>query len=305
MYLKAFPDLQWLKQEINNGFSNNDHKGWPNVVLHTSGKNINRPEIKGPLSIFSNLSGSSICGVNNHEVCINENFFFISNESQEYSLRLEDTAETFNIHLAAGSLDLLNYSLTEKEDKLADDPFEIKTNTTEFPNRLYKKDEQFLRLITSVRDLKEDESYNELVLEEELSRLLLYLLLAQKDIARERSKLPSGKPATAIELQKRIARATDYLYSYFDTDISLHDLSQIACLSKYHFLRLFKAIHGVGPNQLQQQLRLQKAEALLKQKDLPINLIALRVGITDQSSFSRFFKKYNGQSPQQYRAQNF
>jgi AraC family transcriptional regulator len=303
MYLNAFPDLEWLKQEIKTGFSNNAYNGWPNVVLQTRGKNVNRPEIKGPLSIFSNLSGSSICSVNKHEVRINENFFFLSNESQEYSLRLEDRAETFNIHFAEGSLDALQYSLCEKGDNLADDPFKTRETRIEFPNRLYKKDRLFLKLTASIHELKEDGSYSELALEERMSALLSYLLQTQNDVVHEQSKFNATKPATVIELQKRIARATDYLYSYFEADISLDELSRIACLSKYHFLRLFKAVHGMGPNQLQQQLRLQKAETLLKQKDMPINLIALQIGIMDQSSFSRFFRKHKGMSPQQYQAQ--
>jgi len=47
--------------------------------------------------------------------------------------------------------------------------------------------------------------------------------------------------------------------------------------------------------------RLNRAKQLLKDPSVPISEIAGRVGIPDQSYFSRFFKKKTGQTPSQYR----
>lgn len=48
--------------------------------------------------------------------------------------------------------------------------------------------------------------------------------------------------------------------------------------------------------------RLNKAKQLLKDRNIPVSEIAGRVGIPDQSYFSRFFKKKTGMTPSQYRS---
>ncbi len=51
--------------------------------------------------------------------------------------------------------------------------------------------------------------------------------------------------------------------------------------------------------------RLNLAQMLLKDHNVPIGEIAGRVGVPDQSYFSRFFKKKTGLTPSEYRNNNF
>ena len=47
--------------------------------------------------------------------------------------------------------------------------------------------------------------------------------------------------------------------------------------------------------------RIEKAVALLQDKEKPIRDIAIAVGFDDQNYFSRVFKKFAGKSPMEYR----
>ena len=49
------------------------------------------------------------------------------------------------------------------------------------------------------------------------------------------------------------------------------------------------------------QIRLEKAKELLKKNDLKIEYIAELTGYNSSYSFTRFFKKYMGISPSEYR----
>ena len=109
MVLKEFPDLNWLKSQIDQRFANRQawgggtlrEQGWPTVILNTTTRQVNRDNIRGPLSLFTNISGTSWVSVDRRQVSINPDFFLLTNPDQHYSLEIDqktDSTETFNIH---------------------------------------------------------------------------------------------------------------------------------------------------------------------------------------------------------------
>lgn len=67
----------------------------------------------------------------------------------------------------------------------------------------------------------------------------------------------------------------------------------------HHLQRKF----GVTFTQYIGRLRMDKAKELLRRTRLSITEVAGRVGVNDQSNFSKMFRKFEGLSPQQYRDQ--
>ena len=57
----------------------------------------------------------------------------------------------------------------------------------------------------------------------------------------------------------RINRAINYAKNHCGCDIDLHTMANAACLSKYHFLRLFKSQVGETPVRFLQRIRLERA----------------------------------------------
>jgi AraC family transcriptional regulator len=78
-------------------------------------------------------------------------------------------------------------------------------------------------------------------------------------------------------------------------------LAAEACLSKYHFLRLFRQAFGLSPYQYIQHLRIEKARGLLADPNLPITDLAGLLGFDNSQSFSRLFFQKTGLYPTQYR----
>ncbi len=75
-------------------------------------------------------------------------------------------------------------------------------------------------------------------------------------------------------------------------------------LSQRTLNRRFKDATGVTPVQYLQRLRYTEACELLKKTNLPIGEVAAKVGLNDASYFSGLFKKYSGQSPNDFRTKN-
>ena len=100
--------------------------------------------------------------------------------------------------------------------------------------------------------------------------------------------------------QVRIRRVMDYLDAHHAEDVAIHALAAVACLSPYHFIRVFSRQTGLTPHAWLRQLRLRKAIALLR-RGVPIADAAVRVGFSDQSHLNRVCKQILGYTPGQLR----
>jgi AraC-like DNA-binding protein len=113
----------------------------------------------------------------------------------------------------------------------------------------------------------------------------------------------SERPASLIGgLTPRVLqRIFKYIEEHLAENIELAMLANIASLSRWHFAREFKQSAGITPHFYLIQRRLERAQQLLAETDLPLNQIALRSGFSDQSHFSRRFRVHFGVPPNAYR----
>ncbi len=110
-----------------------------------------------------------------------------------------------------------------------------------------------------------------------------------------------SKPFASYE--KRLNRVLSYIYENLDEELSLDTLADIACMSRYHWHRVFKAMTGETLAGVVRNLRLSKAANLLVHEDASVRDVAKQVGFQNLASFSRAFKKAHGVSPNDFREQ--
>lgn len=79
--------------------------------------------------------------------------------------------------------------------------------------------------------------------------------------------------------------------------LTLDALAGQAGLSRYHFIRRFKAATGRTPMQELRLLRLQYAKSLILATDLPLKAIAPLAGLGDEYHLSRLFRRHLGCPP--------
>lgn len=90
-------------------------------------------------------------------------------------------------------------------------------------------------------------------------------------------------------------------YEHISEEIELEKLAELSCLSKDHFIRLFKKGMGTTPLQYVNQKKIEKAQLLLLTEELAVKEIAFQLAFEDYSYFNRLFKKITGVTPQEYR----
>ena len=90
----------------------------------------------------------------------------------------------------------------------------------------------------------------------------------------------------------------------FHEPLRVEDLGRHACLSPFHFARMFKVSVGQAPHAYLTTKRMQHARDLLGGSTVPIAEVARRVGFRTQAHFSGVFRKQVGMTPGQYRREH-
>jgi AraC family transcriptional regulator len=111
----------------------------------------------------------------------------------------------------------------------------------------------------------------------------------------------SAKTHSKSGYTQRINRVIDYLRGNLDRQVKLKELARVACLSEFHFHRIFGAVSGETLNNFTNRLRLEKATRLLRYSDQSVTDIALDCGFSSSATFSRAFRSGYGTSPSQFR----
>ncbi|GAA3838783.1 AraC family transcriptional regulator [Sphaerisporangium flaviroseum] len=92
----------------------------------------------------------------------------------------------------------------------------------------------------------------------------------------------------------------EMLHDIDDREISAGDLASAAGRSRFAVYRSFQAVYGMAPSDYQRQLRLRSARRLLLQGHSLADIAAM-TGFTDQSHLTRWFTRYFGVTPGEYR----
>ncbi|WP_367566202.1 helix-turn-helix domain-containing protein [Lacrimispora sp.] len=102
------------------------------------------------------------------------------------------------------------------------------------------------------------------------------------------------------EVSEEIQKSCTYIENHYGELITLDDLSELSGLNKYTLLRNFTRQRGVTPYQYLEAIRISEAKKLLENGIDPLEA-AMKTGFTDQSHFTKFFKRLIGLTPRQYR----
>ena len=98
---------------------------------------------------------------------------------------------------------------------------------------------------------------------------------------------------------RRLCRGRDLLASEYASRVLLGDAARQACLSEFHFHRLFRSTFGQTPHDFLTRLRLNRARQLLACGHT-VTEVCFEVGYESLGTFSTKFHAQFGRSPAQF-----
>src|SRR6476659_10265707 len=109
------------------------------------------------------------------------------------------------------------------------------------------------------------------------------------------------KPDTRTFYEQAVQRAIEHIVRSLDEALDLETLAEQACLSPFHFHRVFRGMVGETPLELVRRLRLERAAWRLLHSDAPVTAIAFDAGYETHEAFTRAFRASYADSPSGFR----
>ena len=108
-------------------------------------------------------------------------------------------------------------------------------------------------------------------------------------------------PVESQENALVIKKAINYINEHFSENITLGTVADEVFLSHAYFSRLFKSETGMTFSEYVNYVRVEESKKYLLDLEYNISEVATAVGFSDQSYYTKVFKKREGISPGQYR----
>lgn len=108
-------------------------------------------------------------------------------------------------------------------------------------------------------------------------------------------------PDLSTDEYQHVIAAINFAEANLHDPPSVADLAEIAEMSAYQLDRRMRRVFGLTTGQWLLKLRIDLAQRRLRTSDESISSIAMQAGYSDQSAFTRQFRRATGMSPRDYR----
>jgi len=99
---------------------------------------------------------------------------------------------------------------------------------------------------------------------------------------------------------KQIDQSKDFIHASYHENLRIADIASSACLSPFHFSRLFRQVTGYAPYDYLLLARIENAKSLLN-NGVSVTQTAFSSGFNSIDNFSYAFSKITGASPSSYK----
>jgi len=174
---------------------------------------------------------------------------------------------------------------------------EIKQNNLLFFNENYPASMELYSLIEMFIRESTMDSPEKRVMLQNLSQTIAILIF--RDIKKKSSLFLPGKQYNAGIF--KINKVVEYIKENYQKECTLEELSEVAGISRFYLIRIFKDYLGKTPYEYLMDIRIENAKLLLTRGNISITDICHDCGFNNMSHFIRTFKKKVGTTPSFYK----
>jgi AraC family transcriptional regulator len=277
---------------------NDDSK---NIIVYSALKEFYHPIKSNGFDIKYVMEGVEKYTLNGQNYTLGAGQYLLSNATHEGHIEVESktpvTGVCINIEPAVLSEVIASH-------RIPDTPFSDKSlgqffHTDQFLEQIYaSKSTNLGEILRGVSLTLKNNLEDKITLDKAFFYTLSEKIIAdQIPVFKQLQKIPSLKSSTKKDLFRRISKGKDFIDNSFSSPLTIEAVAKAACMSEYHFSRLFKASFGLSPHQYILKKRLEYGFSILLQDKYAVSNAAFESGFSDIYSFSKAFKKYFGCAP--------
>ena len=272
-----------------------------NALLSGTSRRFYAPDLLGALSIKAVLAGSVIWETGGQRYVVRENSYLVVNQGQPYTFTIDSAAPstTLSVFFQHGLVEEVHRALTQPDSALLDSPDVSPPGSLIFRQRLEPEPSGVLVALRSLHAARARGQISTTATEEAFFRIARALVREFPRAEEAASHFSAVRASTREELLRRVLRGRDFLLSRMDESVSVADAARAACMSPYHFLRVFRTAFRLTPHQFLTTQRLSRARTLLRGGKHTVTDVCLESGFQSLGSFSSLFRRHFGVSPQE------
>jgi AraC family transcriptional regulator len=289
MLLRTMPDLSPGNTQFRSWFY--ARWGRESCIILGRSRNAQYEPIRQRLSIKMAFGGQERYFIDGRSVAVDDDSYLVLNDNRRYGSSIDSPrdVESFSVFFRPGFIEAVLGSASTPLEHICEPRA---PQPVEFSERLHAHDTTVSPVMRFIRHHIQQGVADEAWYEEQLEVLAARLLQQQRRIRQQPLRLDCLKLSTRVELNRRLGLATDFILSNYQRDLSLEQMASAACLSAYHFMRVFRKVHGLTPLQFLYRKRIQVAIRLQARSDLPMQEIAALVGFNSRATFYRQLRRW-------------
>jgi AraC-like DNA-binding protein len=270
--------------------------GAANAIVGGRARRYEVTRFAGPLSLKSVISGCATWETRDGRYELSASGCLILNDGEEYSLEIAaaQPVETFCLFFERGFVEDAQRAIESGSASLLD--AEARGDAIEFAERL-QFDGALDAELAKARAHRDDDA----ALDESFFAVAAHLVRVRTASRERMARIPALREATRRELMRRLERGVAMIHANLDRRLVVSEIAMTACLSPFHFHRLFVAAFGETPHRAITRLRLDRAASLLRGSDRGVIDVANACGFTSAGSFTTLFRRRFGAPPGKFR----
>lgn len=265
-------------------------------VLHQDSAGYRGVSQDGALSIKTMRGGAALYQVGRARFRVDDMHLLVLNSGQSYEVDVLPRVESYCLFLDQRFAERTWSALHQSPLEALDEPSSTRA-LPEFEARTHAMTGALGRRLAQSRAHSRMNAAGVAHLEETLALEVLLSLISLERAGRAASdSLPWSRPATRLELTRRVRLAVAYIEACLFDPLPVSQLAEVAGLSPYHFIRAFRAVNGRTPHQYIVARRMEEARRLLH-TGLPVGRVAAEVGYDSTTSFTAAYRRHHGHAP--------
>ena len=297
LILRQFPDV-WPHTPANAAFRAHFYERWgrEHAIVRGRAKRVEYPPFTQTLSIKAAWGGGETYQIDSRQLRVDDDSWLVLNDGRTYASTMCEPRPTdsFAVFFAPGFAEKVAHATRAGLRQTLDQPDARADTPVGFAEHLHAHDGNVTPLLLDLLESVDAGELDSEWFEEQLQLLVEAMLAADRQHARLAERIAAARPATRTELLRRVSLAADAIQTRFAEALTLDELAKAASLSKFHLVRLYRAVHGITPYEALQRKRARAAMRLLRDSDADLTDVAVAVGFGTRFTLFRQLRRHYG-----------